>query len=45
MDLLPPPQQSGLAAYVEKARQAKAVCVERIKAANQKLAELLGTSG
>lgn len=31
-------------ANVEKARQAKAICEERIHAANQKLAELLGTS-
>jgi len=30
-------------AHVEKARQAKAICDARIHAANQKLAELLGT--
>lgn len=30
-------------ANVEKARQAKAICEARIHAANQKLAELLGT--
>lgn len=30
-------------ANVEKARQAKAICEERIRAANQKLTELLGT--
>jgi exonuclease VII small subunit len=29
-------------AHVEKARQAKLICEERIKAANQKLTELLG---
>lgn len=29
-------------AHVEKARKAKAICEDRIRAANQKLAELLG---